>query len=679
MPKAKKKLSEEEKQAQFDGWRAGPEFTLLQSIKNIRSDRNLPMPIEITPDLTEKWHYYLTEFLKIGPTFKIKGTIKTFPQETIRTAFFGGVNKRDEKFVIDGVEWDFVDKEHPKNCRHVKNTFIELMKLIEDIDNIEYNNFVEWRKNRFIYKYKEFMKFYKDHIKKDKGHAESKKILTSVLEPLRNLLEAANRLVCFNFSCQNLLEVDERYFQYRADLLQFCEKLQPCLETLYASSKDKLKYCPDVSLIFKKLTYRGWDKNSFESFFMRPLLQSFDRMLANLSKLYSMGPDYWKQPLCANTVFLDDAAEVIEHDFIAEQLFGDVLLRKRSNFMYSSILSLANDNILKSLLIEQDNPVVNQLVAPVLVIRSMDEFNKVRRKMKEELKEKNSEELSKMQKEILMTMTGGSGASKDFSVVETKPSQITPLKPTTKTINKKDAPTKKVDKKDSKGISANTENKETVILPSDLQDSSKPISFELLSFKNTKKVIVPQDLIPSGLYFEEKVSKIDGTTELLVHDDSSIPDLEKRGRLFLWPDLLHSDDHQVFVDYCLNSSYLSTAIFNDIEDYMIIKTLKSYESEIPEMVPINAEIAAKAAQEIKKGIPYQRPPHYIGSIDENREKHTIRYSANPLEESNDPKIPLIIKFVQDTSSKLQKYRPELWESQLSLILKAVSAQIQVEK
>lgn len=41
------------------------------------------------------------------------------------------------------------------------------------MDVLDENNYLEWRKNKVIYKFKEFNKFMKDHLKKDKGHFES--------------------------------------------------------------------------------------------------------------------------------------------------------------------------------------------------------------------------------------------------------------------------------------------------------------------------------------------------------------------------------------------------------------------------------------------------------------------------------------------------------------------------
>jgi hypothetical protein len=68
---------------------------------------------------------------EIPTVFGIKGAsnkIKGLKQEQIRTAFFGGYNKRDEPFEIENLKLDFDNKEIPKNCRHLKLAFLDILK-----------------------------------------------------------------------------------------------------------------------------------------------------------------------------------------------------------------------------------------------------------------------------------------------------------------------------------------------------------------------------------------------------------------------------------------------------------------------------------------------------------------------------------------------------------------------
>ena len=67
--------------------------------------------------------------------------MKSISQNQIRSAFFGGVNKRDEPFEIDFMELDFKDKENQKICRHVKITLLEFLKISDNLDVLDENRF----------------------------------------------------------------------------------------------------------------------------------------------------------------------------------------------------------------------------------------------------------------------------------------------------------------------------------------------------------------------------------------------------------------------------------------------------------------------------------------------------------------------------------------------------------
>lgn len=89
------------------------------------------IPTEIQEDFTGDWSQVLTMITQIPTIFSIKGTknkIKLIKQEQIWTAFFGGYNKRDEPFEIENLKLDFENKEIPKNCRHLKLAFLDILK-----------------------------------------------------------------------------------------------------------------------------------------------------------------------------------------------------------------------------------------------------------------------------------------------------------------------------------------------------------------------------------------------------------------------------------------------------------------------------------------------------------------------------------------------------------------------
>lgn len=377
MPRRRKKkvLSPEEKLRNFDKWKKSKEYLLLKDIKQKYND--LTELLEITPDLIGKWQDLLNEVSKIGKTFKIKGKkfkLKNINQDQIRSSFFAGVNKRDEPFIIENLELDFENKEVPKNSRHLKNNLIELLKHINKIENLDENNYLDFKKNKVIYKYKEFSKFFKDHVKK-KGYLESKKLLDIVLKPMKELMEANFRLNLFEMNFESDKEINENYFQYIALIKNFCEKYQPCQELIFEFSNGKLRFNPDIFSILKKLNYLNWEKKEAEFYYIFPLLEAFNKLKANLLKLYSLGKNHWKQPTVQNIVFLKDVVYLSKVDYIAEKLFGNCLNRVQTNFFYDVCMIIYNSPAKKDLL-EKNKKICEKTIPQLIILKSMLHFNK---------------------------------------------------------------------------------------------------------------------------------------------------------------------------------------------------------------------------------------------------------------------------------------------------------------
>jgi len=55
-------------------------------------------------------------------------------------------------------------------------------------------------------------------------------------------------------------------------------------------------------------------------------------MRVNLTKLYSMGFDGWRQPLGENKQFVKDVEELIKRELISEMIMGNKLTRYQLNF-----------------------------------------------------------------------------------------------------------------------------------------------------------------------------------------------------------------------------------------------------------------------------------------------------------------------------------------------------------
>lgn len=369
----KRKLTPEEITAQFEQWKLSPEYEYLQKLKQMKED--LPELMEITPDLMGKWQPFLDEFIKMSIVLKIKGAVlKGLVQEQLRTTFFGGVNKRDEPFEVDSFNLDFVNKEVPKSCRHIKNNFVEILKNLDELEEQDETSYLTWKQNKMVYKYKEFAKFMKEHMKKDKGHTEAKKLLTIILTPLKELMEATLRLSVFEIKNTSKKSIEENYFQFKALVVTFAEKYQPCQTLILKSKPDLFKSNPDVYSMFKKFDYEGWELNPFEKSYIFPLQEAFNKMKANLIKLFSLGFDFWKQPIADNSKFLKDIIDVVEKEDHAEYLLGSLLSREQTNFIYRICLHLYQSKAKESLL-HRDSKLLEKTLSQLIVLRSMVRAN----------------------------------------------------------------------------------------------------------------------------------------------------------------------------------------------------------------------------------------------------------------------------------------------------------------
>jgi len=218
MPRGRKKLSPEEQKAQFDAWKeSSEEYKLIDQLREVKNGTGLSELSETTPDLVEKWQPFFDLFVKVGTVFKVRGAkLKPILQEQIRSCFFGAVPKREEEFKIDDFTLDYAEKDIPKNCRNVRNMLIEFMKFMDELDTLTETDYNDWKKSKISSKFKDFVKFFKEHIKKDKGHAQTKKLMMDVLAPLEELMDANMRLTLFDFSFITELKYEQNNYKYLA-------------------------------------------------------------------------------------------------------------------------------------------------------------------------------------------------------------------------------------------------------------------------------------------------------------------------------------------------------------------------------------------------------------------------------------------------------------------------------
>ena len=116
---------------------------------------------------------------------------------------------------------DFEFKENQKVCRHVKVSFIDVLKCVDNLDLLTETRFQDFRKNKVIYKFQEFSKFYKEHLK-NKGHEESENLLKKTLFLLEDLMIKNTSLLVFEKKHPNDKLLRENNFQHKALIEEFC-------------------------------------------------------------------------------------------------------------------------------------------------------------------------------------------------------------------------------------------------------------------------------------------------------------------------------------------------------------------------------------------------------------------------------------------------------------------------
>ena len=52
----------------------------------------------------------------------------------------------------------------------MKVAFVDILKQVDNLDLLDHFKYEDFRKNKIVYKFKEFANFFKEPTKKNKGH-----------------------------------------------------------------------------------------------------------------------------------------------------------------------------------------------------------------------------------------------------------------------------------------------------------------------------------------------------------------------------------------------------------------------------------------------------------------------------------------------------------------------------
>ena len=191
-------------------------------------------------------------------------------------------------------------------------------------------------------------------------------------------MEANCRLLIFEKKNDTKKLFEENYFIYNGLIKDFCQKYQPCQRILNETT-NKLNANPDISSVLKKLNYEGWEKNEIERYYFMPLLSCFNKMKANLMKLYTMGINFWKQPLYLNNEFFEDVSNLVDHEIRSEYLFGNDLSRTQTNFLFRICKKLYFSEM-KTEFLKKEKKVIEKTIPKLAVFFAMKRINQVYQK-----------------------------------------------------------------------------------------------------------------------------------------------------------------------------------------------------------------------------------------------------------------------------------------------------------
>lgn len=104
----------------------------------------------------------------------------------------------------------------------------------------------------------------------------------------------------------------------------------------------------------------------------------------------------------------------------------------------------------------------------------------------------------------------------------------------------------------------------------DIEPPKPLIDFALLSAKNPKEVRTHQNLLPRGHCYKEEIHFANDNNYTIEMNDNSIPDLDKYGRFFMWPDYVPEELWETICEKAKLLRHINTAAMHDLEDYIIV-------------------------------------------------------------------------------------------------------------
>ena len=155
-----KKLTDEEKEEQFEKWKSSDEY---EGINKYVGERGKVKPIDLAVmDVSDDYQPMLNALFDLQGVMKIKCKAKQYEQQYFRTMFF---EKCDTKN-IDGKVYD-ISNNAKVDCFNCKEAISEVFRFL-DPENMEnectFDNWQSWKKD-LTKVLKEWEKCYSKHVK----------------------------------------------------------------------------------------------------------------------------------------------------------------------------------------------------------------------------------------------------------------------------------------------------------------------------------------------------------------------------------------------------------------------------------------------------------------------------------------------------------------------------------
>lgn len=655
MPRRKKnKLTDEEKQAQIDAWKKiedPPEYPILEQLTEYIGDHNLiDLPRKFAPDIPFDIQPFLDLIHKACKIYKVKKMkkVKFFEQKALKFAMFGGANGRGEPFEVDGRTIHFLKPDTFTCALRFRQNFLAFINKFENLEwlaaEISGNNLKATRKA--VKKiFTEFSKEYKSFAKKKGPMGEVKDIMEGkdhpeepiegVLQPLTDLLESNNGLTLLDFNHQDKFTFQATSFKYKALVIQFVKRFQRCQDILVKYNKfekelkDKIENLKSEEYLTYSDNQKAHEASEIER--IKKLIMHRSPDICSVLKKFQL--EGWRE-------------KVEEWYYVQPLLDSFLLLRANLAKLYYLGFNFWRE------------PVSGNETFLVDCIRMEKQELVAERLLGNRLKREQFNFLFQTLKCLFHCSGKQKFLSRSEKILQFSVPHLAVLKSMVQ-----------AHKIFWRKFTESTEGEKLKI--EGPEPPAPLVQFALISSDSPENPCTWQDILPAGATYEEKLDLADGSEHLIVMDDNSIPELDKYGRFFIWPDFLPEELRPRFMEGVKLLRDINHAVVQDLEDYIIAQGIICSRDE-RQKTQDNSELLQKLLRwgdiyskqkkkEIEKQVFKNRPPNMWNEPGSLSENHSLHCSAEPFKVYKDDRVYRLFDMIKEIVKALVSYKKEDWD------------------